>query len=188
MVPKWFQNFSKIDPGGALEASWETPLKQGASKTSFLTILAPFWDPPLGPLWAHFGYHFLMFLKCLFEGFGLHLGSQNTSNMRPKRIPKPRPGNHRFCFYLLHFGHIQRCCKSSCFAAFWELCFGKALGSHFGDFSMHSSAVYHKQKRSKSRGISKRMQQRASKKLLLSSYRLALKSSLAYVNELSGPR
>ena len=42
MVPKWSQNLSKIDPGGALEATWEPPLKQGASKTSFLTILAPF--------------------------------------------------------------------------------------------------------------------------------------------------
>jgi len=45
IVPKWSQNLFKIDPGGALEASWELPLKQGASKTSFLTMLAPFWDP-----------------------------------------------------------------------------------------------------------------------------------------------
>ena len=51
MVPKESQNLSKIEPGGALEASWEPPLKQGASKTSFLTIWAPFWDP----LWDHFG-------------------------------------------------------------------------------------------------------------------------------------
>ena len=42
MVQKWSQNLSKIDPGGALEASWEPPLKQGASKISFLTILTPF--------------------------------------------------------------------------------------------------------------------------------------------------
>ena len=52
MVPKWSQNLSKIDPGGALEDSWEPPLKQGASKTSFLTILTPFWDP----LWDQFGF------------------------------------------------------------------------------------------------------------------------------------
>ena len=51
MVPKWCQNLSKIDHGGGLEASWEPPLKQDASKTSFLTILAPFWDP----LWDQFG-------------------------------------------------------------------------------------------------------------------------------------
>ena len=44
MVPTWSQNLSKIDPGGALEATWEPPLKQGASKTSFFMILAPFWD------------------------------------------------------------------------------------------------------------------------------------------------
>ena len=51
MVPKWSQNLSKIDPGGGLEATWEPSLKQGASKTSLLTILAPFWDP----LWDQFG-------------------------------------------------------------------------------------------------------------------------------------
>ena len=45
MVPKWSQTLSKIDPGGGLEATWEPPLKQGASKTSFFMILAPFWDP-----------------------------------------------------------------------------------------------------------------------------------------------
>ena len=51
MVPHGFQNLSKIDPGGGLEATWEPPLKQGASKTSFLAILAPFWDP----LWDQCG-------------------------------------------------------------------------------------------------------------------------------------
>ena len=51
MVPKWSQNLSKIDPEGGLEAFWEPPLKQDASKTSFLTILAPFWDP----LWDQLG-------------------------------------------------------------------------------------------------------------------------------------
>ena len=51
MVPKWFQKLSKIDPGGGLEATWEPPLKQGASKTSLLTSLAPIWDP----LWDQFG-------------------------------------------------------------------------------------------------------------------------------------
>ena len=49
--PKAVPWASKIDPGGGLEASWEPPLKQDASKTSFLTILAPFWDP----LWDQFG-------------------------------------------------------------------------------------------------------------------------------------
>ena len=51
MIPTWSQHLSKIDPGGALEATWEPPLKQGAYKTSCLTIVAPFWDP----LWDQFG-------------------------------------------------------------------------------------------------------------------------------------
>ena len=58
----------------------------------------------------------------------------------------------------------------------------------FDDCCMHSVAACCKQKRSTSQGIIKRMQQRPSKKQLLSSCRLALKSSLANVNELSGPR
>ena len=51
MVPTWSQNLSKIDLGGGLGATWEPPLKQGGSKTSLLTILAPIWDP----LWDQFG-------------------------------------------------------------------------------------------------------------------------------------
>ena len=42
MIPKWPQNLFKIEPGGALEATWEPPLKQGASKTSICMILVPF--------------------------------------------------------------------------------------------------------------------------------------------------
>ena len=55
IVPELSLNLSKIDPGGVLEATWEPPLKQGASKTSLLMILAPFWDPlgtSLGSFWA----------------------------------------------------------------------------------------------------------------------------------------
>ena len=76
MVPTWSPNL--LD--GVLEATWEPPLKQGASKTSFLMILAPFWDP----LWDHFGLIlgiiFLMCFKCRFEGFG--------SIWAPKTPPK----------------------------------------------------------------------------------------------------
>ena len=57
----------------------------------------------------------------------------------------------------------------------------------FCDFRMYSLAACCKQKRSKEQGITKRIQQRASKKQLLSSCHLALKSSLANVSELSGP-
>ena len=70
-----------------------------------------------------------------------------------------------------HFGTISVSCSKICF------CY----------FSTHSLAVCYKQQRSKSEGVIKRMQQRASKKQLLSSCHLALKSSLANVNELSGP-
>ena len=110
MIPKWSQNLSEIDPGGALEATWEPPLKQGASKTSFLMILAPIWDP----LWDQFGLilgimFFYVFLKWLFDGLGLHLESQNTSKMRPKRVPKTKAEIHRFCGYLQHLSHIRGC-------------------------------------------------------------------------------
>ena len=62
MVPKWSQNLSKIDPGGALEATWEPPLTQDASKTSFLMIWAPFWNP----LWDQFGIILDMILLMFF--------------------------------------------------------------------------------------------------------------------------
>ena len=89
MVPKSSENLSKIDPGGALEATWEPLLKQGASNTSCLTILSNL-GPPLGPVWAHFGHDlFHVFLRRLFDGIGVHLGSPNTSKMRPKSRPKP---------------------------------------------------------------------------------------------------
>ena len=58
---------------------------------------------------------------------------------------------------------------------------------YFDDVCRHSVAACCKQIRSTLQGIIKRMQQRASKKQLLSSCHLALKSSLANVNELSGP-
>ena len=58
MVPKWSQNLSKIDPGGGLEASWEPPLKQGASNDDFDSILGR----SLGTVWVHFGQHFV----CVF--------------------------------------------------------------------------------------------------------------------------
>ena len=131
MVPQLSQKLSKIDPGGGLEATWEPPLKQGASKTSCLMIVAPFWEP----LWDQFGLMlgiiFFCFLKWLFDGLGLHLGSPNTSKMRPKRGSKPKAEIHRFCNYLLHFGYIQGCWKCSFFDAFLEPSFGLAFGTHF---------------------------------------------------------
>ena len=93
----------------------------------------------LGSCWA---YLLNVFLMWLFDGIGLHLGSQKTSKMRPKnkRGPKPRPEINWFCFDLPHFGHIQGCWKSSFFEfffltpfwdGFWNQCslFWLTLGS-----------------------------------------------------------
>ena len=106
MVPKPLQNRSWRGSGGLLGATLETRSFEDLILGDFGSILGP----PLGPVWAHFVHHFfVVFLKCLFEGFGLHLGSQNTSKMRPKRWSKSKHENHRFCCYLLHFGDIQGC-------------------------------------------------------------------------------
>ena len=85
IVPKWSQNLSKIDPGGGLEASWEPSLKQSASKTSFLAILAPFWDP----LWDQFGP--ILRIICLiffWNGFLMALASIWAPKTPPKWDPK----------------------------------------------------------------------------------------------------
>ena len=63
-VPKSSQNLSEIDPGRGLEVTWEPPLKQGASKTSLLMILAPFWDPS----WDNVGFILGIMLLNMFWG------------------------------------------------------------------------------------------------------------------------
>ena len=133
IVSKWSQNLSNLDPEGGLEATWEPPLKQDASKTSFLTILVPFWDA----LWDQFGVIFgitfffkMFFLMWLFDGFGLHLGSQTTSKMRPKRGSKSRRENHQLCCYLKYMSRIRGCWKSCFVDVFFEPCFERALGAH----------------------------------------------------------
>ena len=60
LVLKSFQNTSKIDLEGGLEAAREPPLCGGDPKTLFWAILAPLWDPIWGPLLAHVGYRSLM--------------------------------------------------------------------------------------------------------------------------------
>ena len=131
MVPKWFQNLSKIDPGGGLEATWEPPLKQGASKISFLTTLAPFWD--------QFGFMlsiiFVDFLKWLFDGIGLHLGSQNTPKMRPQRGQNQNlqivDFSVMYCTLATFSGAENQHFFGVCFL---EPHFGMAFGTHFGYF------------------------------------------------------
>ena len=60
MVSKSFQNISKIDLEGGLEAAREPPLCRGDPKTSFLAILAPLWDAIWGAVLVHFGHRFLV--------------------------------------------------------------------------------------------------------------------------------
>ena len=92
-----------------------------------------------------------------------------VSRVAPKRPPDP---------FRIDFGEVLR--------PFWYH-FRQCFWHMFDDFYKHSLATCCKQIRSKSQGLTKRMQQRASKKQLLSSCHLALKHSLANVNELSGP-
>ena len=91
MVPKPLQNRAWRGSGRHLGAILETRCFQDLIFDDFGSILGP----PLGLVWGHFGHHFFdVFLKCLFEGFGLHVGSQNTSKMRPKRGQKQNIENH----------------------------------------------------------------------------------------------
>ena len=106
MVPKPLQNRSWRGSGSLLGATLETRCFQDLIFDDFGSILGP----PLGLVWAHVVHHvFDVFLKWLFDGLGLHLGSQNTSKMRPKRESKLKAEIHRFCNYLPHFGRIQGC-------------------------------------------------------------------------------
>ena len=87
MVPKPLQNRSQRGSGGLLGATLETRCFQDVIFDDFGSILGP----PLGPFWGHFGHHFFdVSLGWLFDGFGLHLGSQNTSKMKPNRGSKSK--------------------------------------------------------------------------------------------------
>ena len=148
MIPKWSQNLSKIDPGQALEATWEPPLKQGASKFSSLIILPPFWDPlgtSLGSFWASF---FWCFFEVAFwwswPPFGL---PKHIENETQKGV-KTKSWNSSILLLFTRFGHIKGCWKWSFFAffgtLFWEgfgspcswiwLTFGVPFGDHVGHF------------------------------------------------------
>ena len=131
MVPKPLQNRSWRGSGSHLGATLEARCFQDLIFNDFGSILGP----PLGPVWGHVGHHFFdVFLRWLFDGLGLHLGSQNTPKMRSKRGSKLKVEIHRFCVYLLHFCHTQGCWKSKYFDVFLEASFGKAFGTNFDDF------------------------------------------------------
>ena len=131
MVPKSLQNRSWRRSGAHLGAILETRCCQDLIFDDFGSILGP----PLGPVWGHFGHHFFdVFLKCLFEGFGLHLGSQNTSRMRPKRVPKPRPEDRWFWFIYCTLATFRGAENHNFSVIFWSPLLGGLLGSHFDDF------------------------------------------------------
>ena len=138
MVPKWSQNLSKIDPGGGLEATWEPPLKQGASKTSFLTILAPFWDP----LWDQFGVILgIIFLMFFWSGFLMALASIWAPKTPPKWDPKgcqrhilSKSENRALAAARARSRGVWGAENHHFFDAFLEPSFGRALGAHFDDF------------------------------------------------------
>ena len=91
MVPKPLQNRAWRGSGRHLGATLETRCFQDLIFDDFGSILGL----PLGPVWAHFGYRlFDVFFKWLVDGLGLHLGSQNTSKMRPRREPTPTSEIH----------------------------------------------------------------------------------------------
>ena len=152
--------------------------------------------------WPPFGSHFGGVLGAQMEAKAIKKPFQkNIKNMMPKMTPnwsqrgfKMEPKSSK----MKSWNHLvsrmaPKWRPETLQARFWRG-FGTILGPFwsiisfiFCDFCMHSVAACCKQKHSKSQGNARRMQQRASKKQLLSSCSLALKSSLAHVNELSGP-
>ena len=121
--------------------------------------------------------------------------AQNDPKMVPKGVPKWSQNRQKWGLGSILFqGWLPRGLQTpsridfgEVWRPFWRH-FRQFFLHIFSDFCKHSLAACCKQNHSKSQGNTKRMQQKASKKQLLSSCRLALKSSLANVNELSGPR
>ena len=85
----------------------------------------------MGSFWA---YVFDVFLKCFFDGLGLHLGSQNTSKMRPNKGPNQ---NLKIidCVSIYNTLATFRGAEQCIFLLFFlKPYFGRALGSNFNDF------------------------------------------------------
>ena len=138
IVPEWPHNLSKIDPGGALEATWEPPLKQGASKTSFFTIFASFWDP----LWDHVGLILgIIFLMFFWSGFLMALASIWAPKTPPKWDPKgcqrhilSKSENRALAYTRARSRGVWGTENHHFFDVFLEPCFGMVFGTHFCDF------------------------------------------------------
>ena len=140
MVPKPLQNRSWRGSGGHLGATLETRCFQDFIFDDFGSILGP----PLGPVWAHFGHHLLMFF---WSGFLMALVSIWAPKTHPKWNPKGtqhenikniyfvaiyytwatsrRPENHHFGHFL---GPFLDTISRPLFDRFWTL-FGDPSGS-----------------------------------------------------------
>ena len=154
-----------------------------------------FW-PPLG---AHFGgvlgahMEAKAFKKVLQKNIKKN-DAQNDPKLIPKGVPKWSQNRQKWGLGSTLFqGWLPSGLQTPSRIDFGEVLgpiwdhFRQFFWHMFSAFCKHSLAACCKQKRSKSQGNTKIMQQRASKKHLLFSCCLALKSSLANVNELSGP-
>ena len=121
IAPKIMKNPSKIDP-------WTLPGTLLDQRSLLRPLISPFLAPkgsPMGPQnWSKIDHFLDLFLndfwKSLFHTFCLHLGSQNDPKMRPKRELRPKHEKHRFCYYLLHFSHIQGSWISAFLVLFWD--------------------------------------------------------------------
>ena len=153
--------------------------------------------------WVPFGSHFGGVLGAQMEAKAFKKALQkNIKKMMPKMSPNWSQRGSQNGAKIVKNEVLEASCfkdgsqvasrapPGSILERFWEhfgTIFVNFSNIFFCDFCMHSVTACCKQKHSKSQGITRRMQQRSSKKQLLSSCSLALKSSLAHVNELSGP-
>ena len=87
MVPKWSQNLSKIDPGGLWKPLGTHPWNKVLPRPHFDDFGSNL-GPPLGPVWAHFGHHFLCFCMFFWGGFLMALASIWAPKTPPKWDPK----------------------------------------------------------------------------------------------------
>ena len=144
---KWSQMGPKTSPKsileGGLEATWEPPLKQGASKTSLFTILAPFWNP----FWDQFGLMLgIMFLMFFWSGFLMALASIWAPKTPPKWDPKGcQNQNLNFidfaCIYNT-WATFEGAENRHFSVLFWNTILEGPLGANFDDFDSHLGSLW----------------------------------------------
>ena len=153
--------------------------------------------------WPPFGSHFGGVLGAQMEAKAIKKPSQkNVKKMMPKMTPDWSQRGSQNGAKIVKNEVLEAPCfkdgsqvasrppSGSILERFWD-----HFGTIFVNFLTYfwwflqalCSSMLQTHTHSTSQGITRRMQQRASKKQLLSSCSLALKSSLAHVNELSGP-